>query len=90
MSSKVSKAIGVNEIAGSIVILRRQRLLLDQDLAKLYGVSTKRFNEQVRRNKKRFPADFMFQVTIEERDSLRSHFATGYRYIGQKISIDDR
>jgi hypothetical protein len=50
--------------------------LQDSELAALYGVSTKRFNEQVRRNRKRFPADFMFQLTAEETDSLRSHFAT--------------
>ena len=46
------------------------------DLAALYGVPTKRFNEQVRRNWERFPADFMFQLTEEEFSALRSHFAT--------------
>jgi hypothetical protein len=58
--------------------------MLDEDLAGLYGVSTKRLNEQVRRNKKRFPADFMFQLTPDETANLRSHFATsswgGRRY----------
>jgi hypothetical protein len=43
--------------------LRGQRVLLDAELAALYGVTTKRFNEQVRRNRERFPADFMFQLT---------------------------
>ncbi len=50
--------------------------MLDSDLAELYGVETKRLNEQVRRNLKRFPDDFMFQLTEEEAESLRSHFAT--------------
>ena len=61
--------------------------MLDHDLAKLYGVSTKRLNEQVRRNIKRFPGDFMFQLSQEEDDLLRSQFATsnagrgGRRYL---------
>jgi ORF6N domain len=48
----------------------------DSELATLYGVSTKRFNEQVRRNRKRFPDDFMFQLTSDETRSLRSQIAT--------------
>ena len=64
------------EIALSILVLRGQRVLLDSELAALYGVSTKRFNEQVRRNRKRFPADFLFQLTAEESSSLRSQSAT--------------
>ncbi len=61
--------------------------MLDADLAVLYGVSTKRLNEQVRRNRSRFPDDFMFQLTAEEVRSLRSQFATskqgrgGRRYV---------
>ena len=50
--------------------------MIDVDLAELYGVPTKRLNEQVRRNRKRFPADFMFQLTKEEEQNLRSQFAT--------------
>ena len=50
--------------------------MLDSDLAALYGVTTKRLNEQVRRNMNRFPSDFMLQLTAEEADSLRSQFAT--------------
>lgn len=57
-------------------MLRGQKVLLDAELAALYGVTTKRFNEQVRRNRERFPADFMFQLTAEEHEALRSHFAT--------------
>ena len=61
--------------------------MLDTDLAELYNVPTKRLNEQVRRNSGRFPEDFVFQLTPEEADSLRSQFATskmgrgGRRYL---------
>jgi hypothetical protein len=60
----------------SILIVRGQRVLLDSKLAMLYGVSTKRFNEQVKRNLARFPADFMFRLNADEVAALRSHFAT--------------
>ena len=63
-------------IERSILVLRGHKVLLDTDLAALYGVTTKRFNEQVRRNKARFPLDFMFQLAQEEWDALRSQFAT--------------
>lgn len=63
-------------IARSILVLRGQRVLLDTELADLYGVTTKRFNEQVRRNRQRFPADFMFQLTAREAEALRSQIAT--------------
>lgn len=63
-------------IARSIVVLRGHRVLLDAELAALYGVTTKRFNEQVRRNRDRFPADFMFQLSAQEVESLRSQIAT--------------
>ena len=50
---------------------------MDSDLARLYGVTTKRLNEQVKRNRERFPDDFMFQLTAKESAALRSQFATG-------------
>ena len=50
--------------------------MLDVDLARVYGVSTKRLNEQVRRNLSRFPEDFLFQLTVEEARAMRSRFAT--------------
>jgi len=56
--------------------IRGARVILDSDLAALYGVTTKRLNEQFKRNRKRFPEDFAFQLTVEEADSLRSQFAT--------------
>jgi hypothetical protein len=69
-------ALGVDAIAKSILVLRHQNILLDHDLAALYGVTTKRLNEQVKRNLARFPSDFMFQLTVDEECALRSHFAT--------------
>ncbi|MBM4298855.1 MAG: ORF6N domain-containing protein [Deltaproteobacteria bacterium] len=66
-------------IERSILILRGHKVLLDADLAAIYGVTTKRLNEQVRRNLSRFPADFMFQLTSQEAESLRSQFATSNR-----------
>jgi hypothetical protein len=56
--------------------LRGERVILDSDLARLYGVPTKRLNEQVRRNADRFPPDFLFRLTGTEAGSLRSQFAT--------------
>ncbi len=56
--------------------VRGQKVMLDSDLAELYGVETKRLNEQVTRNIERFPADFMLQLTIEEANTLRSQIAT--------------
>lgn len=66
----------VESISLSIALLRGQRVILDADLAALYEVPTKRFNEAVKRNAARFPADFMLQLTAEEAESLRSQFAT--------------
>jgi hypothetical protein len=66
----------VDSIARSIVVLRGQKVLLDAELAALYGVTTRRLNEQVRRNRSRFPADFLFELTTEEFANLKSHFAT--------------
>ena len=59
-----------------ILILRRQRVILDTALAELYNVPVKRLNEQTKRNRGRFPSDFMFQITARENKCLRSQFAT--------------
>jgi phage regulator Rha-like protein len=72
----VKELIQVEVIERKIYLIRGHKVMLDSDLAELYGVETKRLNEQVRRNPKRFPDDFMFQLTVEETESLRSHFAT--------------
>lgn len=63
-------------ISNKIYFIRNQKVMLDRDLALLYGVETKRLNEQVKRNESRFPEDFMFQLTEIEFDSLRSQIAT--------------
>ncbi len=79
--------IRMEEIENHILFVRGHKVMLDEGLARLYGVSTKRLNEQVRRNRARFPKDFMFQLTPEEARFLRSHFATsssehgGRRYL---------
>jgi len=59
--------VAVKQIESLILFIRGQRVMLDADLADIYGVSTKRLNEQVKRNQKRFPADFMFQLTEQEK-----------------------
>jgi len=68
--------VPVERVERSILILRGEKVILDADLADLYGVTTKRLNEQVRRNRSRFPEDFMFQLTKAEFALLRSHCAT--------------
>ena len=59
-----------------ILLIRGQKVMLDADLAELYGVETRRLNEQVSRNSERFPVDFMFQLTPQEFSNLKSQFAT--------------
>ena len=63
-------------VESRIRILRHHKIILDQDLAELYGVPVKRLNEQVKRNQERFPGDFMFQLTAREQEVLRSQIAT--------------
>ena len=67
-----------------ILAIRGHRVVLDADLARLYGVSTKRFNEAFKRNRRRFPGDFAFQVTAAELDNLRSQFATSSSHGGRR------
>ncbi len=81
-----SALVGIDLVEEQIFSVRGQSVMLDIDLAALYGVSTKRLNEQVKRNQDRFPKDFMFQLTLEEGQSLkasRSQIATLKR--GQNI-----
>ena len=74
-------------VSRKILVLRNQKVILDTDLAALYGVSVKRLNEQVKRNPKRFPPDFLFTLTEPEYEKLRSQSATsssthgGRRYL---------
>ena len=71
-----SAIIPANHIEKVIHLLRGQKVMLDRDLAVLYGVETKNLNKAVRRNSDRFPADFMFQLTAEEAAPLRFQFGT--------------
>ena len=64
------------QVEQAILLIRGERVILDVDLARLYGVTTKRLNQQVRRNLERFPQDFMFQLSEEEYQNLRLQFAT--------------
>ena len=64
------------KVESLIRVIRGQQVMLDRDLAELYGVETKRLNEQVKRNIERFPEDFMFQLTKEEFENWKSQFAT--------------
>ncbi len=65
-----------NKVESLIRVIRGQQVMLDRDLAELYGVETRRLNEQVKRNIERFPEDFMFQLTPNEFDNLKSQIAT--------------
>ena len=82
-----TQLILVDQIEPLIHEIRGQRVILDSDLAALYGVPTKRLNEQVQRNATRFPEDFLFRLTSTEIESLRSQIATsnvgrgGRRYL---------
>ena len=72
----MSDLIPLERIENKILLIRGKKVLLAYDLAELYDVSTKRLNEQVKRNIKRFPDDFMFQLTPQEFADLKSQFAT--------------
>lgn len=74
--------IPVERIEKTILLVRGQKVMLDSDLAKLYGVTTKRLNEQVRRNASRFPSDFMFRLDEKEASALRSQIATSKKARG--------
>lgn len=85
----MNKTVGIltKRVGSKILMLRNQRVILDADLAELYGVSVKRLNEQVKRNPQRFPPDFQFRLTRAEYLNLRSQDATsasshgGRRYL---------
>ena len=75
----------IENITGLIYRIRGKKVMLDRDLAELYGVETKRLKEQVRRNIERFPEDFMYELSKDEYENLRSQIATsswgGARYL---------
>lgn len=75
-SIKEDLSLSVQLIERKIYLIRKQKVMLDSDLAELYEVETRRINEQVKRNVSRFPEDFMFRLTQEEYDVLTSQIAT--------------
>lgn len=68
--AKTKAVIAVGKIEQRILLIRGEKVIIDTDLADFYGVATKRLNEQVKRNKDRFPEDFMFQLTAEEKSEV--------------------
>jgi len=72
----MTKIVPIESIVNKIVFLRGEKVLLDHDLAELYGVETKQLKRAVRRHISRFPQDFMFELTKKEHDSLRYQFGT--------------
>ncbi len=72
----MNEIISASNISSIIYRIRGQKVMLDRDLADLYGVETKRLKEQVRRNIERFPEDFMFEQSRNESENLRSQIAT--------------
>lgn len=76
MGKKANQIVPIERIESKILLVRGQKVLIDSDLARLYGVTTKRLNEQVKRNIERFPDDFVFQLSDDETSFLRSQIAT--------------
>jgi hypothetical protein len=85
MSIKSIEIVPIEAIQQSILLIRKEKVLLDADISNLYGVPTKVFIQAVKRNLKRFPSDFMFQLTEKEFQNLRSQIVTsswgGRRYL---------
>lgn len=86
MSDNIKSVIPDDIIMNKIYFIREYKVMIDSDLAELYNVETRRLNEQVKRNSKRFPEDFMFQLTSDEYNLLKSQIATS-SWGGKKTSI---
>ena len=80
-------SVSADQINGSILLLRSQRVILDRDLAAIYGVETRTLNQAVKRNADRFPEDFMFQLTPEEAAASRSQIVILNGRRGQNIKF---
>lgn len=85
--SKDTAPVPVERITHSILVLRGQRVIIDRDLAAIYGVETRTLNQAVKRNAERFPGDFMFQLTREEALASRSQTVILKRGRGQNIKF---
>lgn len=84
MASKAFAKVAANRVAvpaeliqRRVFVIRGQKVMLDRDLSELYGVPTKALNQAVKRNLERFPQDFMFQLSLEESENVRSQIVTG-------------
>jgi len=84
LNSLMTAALKPENVAQLIFFVRGEKVMLDADLAKLCGVTTKRLNEQLRRNRERFPEDFAFQLTGDEADVLKSQIATSSSHGGRR------
>jgi hypothetical protein len=83
-NSSMSPTRKIDNVESAIYLIRGQRVMLDSDLAAIYAVTTKRLNEQLKRNRSRFPEDFAFQLTAEEFTNLKSQFATSSLHGGKR------
>jgi len=90
----MNSLVAMKVVERKILLIRGQKVVLDVDLAELYGVTTKVFNQTVKRNIDRFPKDFMIRLTAEEAFTIRSQFVTAskrnIRSIGAVERINDR
>jgi len=84
-----SLSASVQLIERRIYLIRGQKVMIDFDLAELYGVPTRQLNQQVTRNKKRFPEDFMFRLTKEEAENLRSQFVISSAETSKMVAKTD-
>jgi hypothetical protein len=84
LASTMSSNRKIDNVERAIYLIRGKRVMLDSDLAVIYAVRTKRLNEQLKRNRSRFPEDFAFQLTAEEFTNLKSQFATSSLHGGKR------
>ncbi|TAK85078.1 MAG: ORF6N domain-containing protein [Betaproteobacteria bacterium] len=85
MTAKI--AVPIERIENRILLVRGHKVLIDGDLAALYGVETRVLNQAVKRNAERFPADFMFQLSARELEARRSHFGEGSRFSVEEMAV---
>lgn len=85
----MSKSISITDetVINKIYLIRGKKVMLDRDLVEMYGVETRRLIEQVKRNEKRFPADFMFQLTEQELEEWKSQNATSNKEKCEDVSL---
>jgi hypothetical protein len=87
MASRTSAPITATRIEESILLLRGHKVLLDSTLAGLYGVQTKVLVQAVKRNRERFPPDFLFELTNHEVTILRSQFGDGSSFSVERMTV---